>query len=72
MGKHQKIKEEYDWLNDPFDEKKTAEDEMNSAKMSSGSKIAVSIGCLAILIIVVAIIAVSCSSIIALTGAGAY
>ncbi len=38
-------KEEYDWLNDPFDEKKAAQ-EAQQAHMSSGSKLFVGCGCL--------------------------
>lgn len=71
MAKHQKSQREYDWLEDPFNDNKTDEDEIDASKMSSGSKIAVGIGCLAILVIVVAITAVSCSSIAAIMGAGA-
>ena len=66
MAKHQKSQKDYDWLEDPFNDNKSEQDELNAAKMSSGSKIAVGIGCLAVLII-----AVSCSSIAALMGTGA-
>ncbi len=38
-------KEEYDWLNDPFDEKKAAR-EAEQAHMSNGSKLFVGCGCL--------------------------
>ncbi len=37
-------KEEYDWLNDPFDEKKIAQ-EQQQARMSSGSKVGIGCGC---------------------------
>ena len=37
--------EEYDWLNDPFDEKKAAR-EREQARMSGGSKVALGCGCL--------------------------
>lgn len=68
MAKHQRGQREYDWLNDPFDDKKAAEDELDSAKMSTGSKVALGIGCLAVLIIVVAVIAISCSSMAVILG----
>ena len=71
MAKHQKSQKDYDWLEDPFNDNKSEQDEFNAAKMSSGSKIAVGIGCLAVLIILVGLIAVSCSSIAALMGTGA-
>ncbi|MEC4272389.1 hypothetical protein VJ923_04335 [Adlercreutzia sp. R25] len=38
-------KEEYDWINDPFDEKKIAE-EREQMGMSGTSKAAAGIGCL--------------------------
>lgn len=70
MAKHQKEKREYDWLDDPFDEKKAAEDERDFAKMSTGSKVALGVGCLAILIIIVAIAVVGCSSMAVILGSG--
>lgn len=63
MAKHQKNEKEYDWLNDPFDEKKAEEDELASKKMSSKSKIVLGVGCLAVLVILVAFAAVSCAGI---------
>ena len=48
MAKH----EEYDWLNDPFDEKKIAE-EQEQAKMSGCSRMGV--------LIAVIVVIVSCS-----------
>lgn len=36
--------EEYDWINDPFDEKKFAQ-EREQARMSSGSKVGIGCGC---------------------------
>ena len=36
--------EEYDWINDPFDEKKLAQ-EREQARMSSGSKVGIGCGC---------------------------
>ena len=44
MAKHQKSQKDYDWLEDPFNDNKSEQDEFNAAKMSSGSKIAVGIG----------------------------
>ena len=41
--------EEYDWLNDPFDEKKSAR-ERERAEMSGGSKAALGCGCLLVVI----------------------
>ena len=42
MAKHPK--EEYDWLNDPFDEKKLAK-EREESRMSTGGKIGIGCGC---------------------------
>lgn len=50
--------EEYDWLNDPFDEKKAAR-EREQARMSGGSKVALGCGCLLAVIALVAIIVVA-------------
>lgn len=50
--------EEYDWLNDPFDEKKAAR-EREQARMSGGSKVALGCGCLLSVIAFVAIIVVA-------------
>lgn len=44
--------EEYDWLNDPFDEKKSAR-ERERAEMSGGSKAALGCGCLLVVIVFV-------------------
>ncbi|HIT45896.1 MAG TPA: hypothetical protein IAC28_07440 [Candidatus Aphodovivens excrementavium] len=44
--------EEYNWLDDPFDEKKIAK-EQQQAQMSSRSKLAVGIGCLVVLVALV-------------------
>lgn len=49
--------EEYDWLNDPFDEKKAAA-ERERAHMGGGSKAAVAVGCLAVAVLIVAMFAV--------------
>ena len=46
-------KEEYDWLDDPFNDKKAAK-----GKMAGGSKAAVGIGCVAAAIIIVILIVV--------------
>lgn len=53
-------KEEYDWINDPFDEKKIAQ-EQQQARMSSGSKVGIGCGCVmaVILIIMLCIFAVA-------------
>lgn len=44
--------EEYDWLNDPFDEKKAAQ-EREQARMSGGSKAAVGCGCVLVVLLIV-------------------
>lgn len=49
--------EEYDWLNDPFDEKKAALDR-EQARMSGGSKAALGCGCLLVVVIFVVMLAV--------------
>lgn len=41
-------KEQYDWLDDPFDEKKNAQ---IKAGMSGGSKLAVVLGCVGVLVV---------------------
>ena len=48
--------EEYNWLDDPFDEKKAAQAQQD-AHMSGRSKLMVGLGCLG-LIVVVAVLAV--------------
>ncbi|HIS39893.1 MAG TPA: hypothetical protein IAC12_03510 [Candidatus Aphodovivens avistercoris] len=48
--------EEYNWLDDPFDEKKAAQAQQD-ARMSGRSKLMVGLGCLG-LIVVVAVLAV--------------
>lgn len=45
-------KEEFDWLDDPFNDKKSAQ------KMGGGSKAAVGIGCVAAVIIVIVLLVV--------------
>ena len=52
-----KNNEDYDWLDDPFDEKKSAA-ERERARMGSASKAAVAVGCLAVIVLVVAIFAI--------------
>ena len=49
-----KDRESYDWLNDPFDEKKAAA-EREAARMSAGPKVALGCGCLLTLIVVVGV-----------------
>lgn len=51
-------KDDYDWLNDPFDEKKTAREQVQ-ASMSGGTKLALGCGCLLVVVgcIVLAVIA---------------
>lgn len=44
--------EEYDWLNDPFDEKKAAR-EREQARMSAGSKTALGCGCVLVVALIV-------------------
>ena len=53
MG-NMKKREEYDWLNDPFDEKKAAE-EPEQAKMSGCSRIGVLVAVIAVIVIICAI-----------------
>ena len=48
-------KEEYDWLNDPFDEKKAARDR-EQARMSGGAKAALGCGCLLVVLDLVVIL----------------
>lgn len=47
-------KEEYDWINDPFDEKKIAQ-EQQQARMSSGSKVGIGCGCVIAVILIIAV-----------------
>ncbi len=56
-----KKREEYDWLNDPFDEKKIAE-EQEQAKMSGCSRVGVLIAVIAIVVILIVFGFVSCSA----------
>ena len=50
--------EEYDWLNDPFDEKKSAR-EQERARMSCGSKVALGCGCLLVVAVIVVMLLVA-------------
>ncbi|MEF2655153.1 MAG: hypothetical protein U0M72_01775 [Eggerthellaceae bacterium] len=50
-----KQQEEYDWLNDPFDEKKIARDK-EQARTSSGMKVALGCGCLLVVVALVAML----------------
>ncbi len=47
-------KQDYDWLDDPFDDKKAAEQQ--KARMGTGSKVAVGLGCLALFIVLCALV----------------
>lgn len=47
--------EEYDWINDPFDEKKLAQ-EREQARMSSGSKVGIGCGCAVAVILAIGVI----------------
>ena len=47
--------EEYDWINDPFDEKKLAQ-EREQARMSSGSKVGSGCGCAVAVILAIGVI----------------
>ena len=47
--------EEYDWINDPFDEKKLAQ-EREQARMSSGSKVGIGCGCAVTVILAIGVI----------------
>lgn len=48
--KNKQQHEEYDWLNDPFDEKKIKAEQKEA--MSSGTKNALTIGCLLLIMVV--------------------
>lgn len=53
-------KKDYDWLNDPFDEKKAAQEQVE-AGVSTGTKLALGCGCLVILIGVVVLVVLGMS-----------
>ena len=46
-------KEQYDWLDDPFDDKKNAQ---IKAGMSGGSKLAVVLGCAGVLVVILILV----------------
>ena len=47
--------EEYNWLDDPFDEKKAAKDQQQTG-MSSRSQIFVGVGCLVVVLVLVVLV----------------
>ena len=49
--------DDYDWLNDPFHEKKAAA-ERERAHMGGGSKAAVAVGCFVVIVLVIVMFAV--------------
>ncbi len=49
-------KQEFDWLDDPFDEKKAANDQLKAAT-SGGTKLALGCGCLVVVVAVVVLLA---------------
>ncbi len=57
--------EEYDWLNDPFDEKKAAQ-EAEQARMSTGTKAALGCGCVAVVLVIVALFGIAAVQVISL------
>lgn len=48
-----KGKDEFDWLDDPFDEKKAAREQAQAAT-SNGTKLALGCGCLVVIVALVA------------------
>ena len=54
-------REEYDWLNDPFDEKKAAE-ELEQAQMSGCSRLGVLLAVLAVALLLVLVGVVACGA----------
>lgn len=56
-----KQREEYDWLNDPFDEKKAAE-ELEQAQMSGCSRLGVLLAVLAVALLLVLVGVVACGA----------
>lgn len=65
-----KKREEYDWLNDPFDEKKAAE-ELQQAQMSGCSRLGVLLAALAAVAIVALVAVVACGALSLGSGLGA-
>lgn len=55
MKKH----EEYDWLNDPFDEKKAVE-ELRQVRMSGCSRLSVLVALLLVVVLAVVVVVVAC------------
>lgn len=51
MGKNK----DFDWLDDPFNEKKAAQDQMKAAT-SGGTKIALGCGCLIVVVVIVVLL----------------
>lgn len=60
-------KKDYDWLNDPFDEKKI-EQERQSAHMSTGSKAGIGCGCLVAFALMIVVLLATLSSVAGLYG----
>ncbi len=56
-----KQREEYDWLNDPFDEKKAAE-ELEQAQMSGCSRLGVVLAVLAVALLLALVGVVACGA----------
>lgn len=56
-----KQREEYDWLNDPFDEKKAAE-ELEQAQMSDCSRLGVVLAVLAVALLLALVGVVACGA----------
>lgn len=58
--------EDYNWLDDPFDEKK-AQRELEQTHMSGKSKAFIGIGCLAIVVIIIAMAVLGISALASLS-----
>ena len=58
MRMARKDKEEFDWLDDPFDEKKAAREQVQAAT-SGGTKLALGCGCLLVVVAVVVLIVIA-------------
>ena len=70
MGPMRKQREEYDWLNDPFEEKKAAE-ELQQAQMSGCSRLGVLLAVLAVAALLVLVGVVACGALSLGEGLGA-
>ena len=57
-------KDDFDWLDDPFDEKKAAKDEMRAAT-SGGTKLALGCGCLIAIVVLLGFVLVNMAEIMA-------